>query len=305
VTFEILPFQIDSINSGGSGTYDICNITLDENTPLGEIVYFDMDITAHNGYLTQNPFTLVTGLVIEDFESGNFDELDWTFSGDADWIIDTNSYEGSYSAQSGSISNNNESSLEITMDVTAYSDISFWKKVSSEADYDYLRFYIDDELEDEWSGEDDWSEVTYEVIPGMRTFKWTYYKDQGVSTGDDCGWIDYIVFPAVDMGTDSENPIVQTSTKLLGNYPNPFNPSTTISFELNPNDQNPELIIYNLKGQKVKIFPVIPSGAQGPGQHSVTWNGTDDAGKHVSSGIYFYKLKTSSTQQTRKMILMK
>ncbi len=91
----------------------------------------------------------------------------------------------------------------------------------------------------------------------------------------------------------------------LSNYPNPFNPSTTISFSSKQNEQY-ELTIYNLKGQRVKTFSVILSGVEGStGLHSVVWNGTDDNGKSVSSGIYFYKLKTGSFEQTKKMILLK
>ncbi|MDO9576879.1 MAG: C25 family cysteine peptidase, partial [Candidatus Cloacimonadales bacterium] len=290
VSLEMLPFQIDSINSNGSVTSDICNITLDASAPLGEIIQFELDITADNGYFTDNDFSLITGMSIEDFESGDFTVFDWTFTGNADWMIDTEAYEGTYSARSGSIGNNSESSIEITLQVTADSDISFWKKVSSEADYDYLRFYIDAQLQDEWSGEVEWSEENYNVTIGEHTFTWTYFKDQGVASGDDCAWIDYIIFPAIQANVPIEENILPTVTKLLGNYPNPFNPTTTISFELNTSlrqgyagqsetAENTELVIYNLKGQKVKTFPVILSGVEGSaGQHSVIWNGKDDQG---------------------------
>ena len=301
VSMEMLPFQIDSINSNGSGTYDICNITLDENAPLGEIVQFELDITADNGYFTDNDFSLITGLAIENFETGDFNEFDWTFDGDADWIIDTLAQEGTYAARSGSIGNNSTSSLEITLQVTADSEISFWKKVSSEANYDYLRFYIDNQLIDEWSGEVGWSEENYNVSVGEHTFTWTYFKDQGVVGGDDCAWIDYITFPVIMMNVSSQEQILPSITKLLGNYPNPFNPTTTISFSLIAKDAKIE--IYNLKGQKVKTFSNLQI-TQSINQ-KIIWNGEDDNGKPVSSGIYFYKLRTAGFEDTKKMILMK
>ncbi len=96
--------------------------------------------------------------------------------------------------------------------------------------------------------------------------------------------------------------------KLNQNYPNPFNPSTTISFSLNTEiTESAELVIYNLKGQKVKTFPVILSGVEGSGNdtYSVVWNGKDDSGKPVSSGVYFYKLKSGNFEKTKKMLLMK
>jgi flagellar hook assembly protein FlgD len=67
------------------------------------------------------------------------------------------------------------------------------------------------------------------------------------------------------------------------------------------------MIIYNIKGQKVKIIPVILSGVEGSGQkYSVTWNGTNDNNQPVSSGIYFYKLRIDGCNiASKKMLLMK
>ena len=117
--------------------------------------------------------------------------------------------------------------------------------------------------------------------------------------------IDYIV---VDPPVSAQEEIVTLKTELYGNYPNPFNPITTISFsvssEQNEQIEQVELVIYNLKGQKVKVF-TFPNGSLGTSEHSLVWNGRDDNGKSVSSGIYFYKLKTNNFEETKKMILMK
>ncbi len=87
----------------------------------------------------------------------------------------------------------------------------------------------------------------------------------------------------------------------LKNYPNPFNPSTTISFDL-PKDSEVELSIYNIKGQKVAT---LLNENKLKGNHSVVWNGKDANNKSVSSGIYFSKLQTGNKTLTRKMILLK
>ena len=88
------------------------------------------------------------------------------------------------------------------------------------------------------------------------------------------------------------------------NYPNPFNPSTTISFNLTTEfTESTELIIYNLKGQKIKTFSIPQSEFSNP--NSVVWDGTDTNNQTVGSGIYFYKLKTDNFEKTRKMILLK
>ncbi len=94
--------------------------------------------------------------------------------------------------------------------------------------------------------------------------------------------------------------IIPQIIKKLYNYPNPFNPSTAISFELNLNiTERAEVTIYNLKGQKIRQYSLLNS------QSSIIWDGTDQTGKFVSSGIYFYKLRAGTFVHTKKMILMK
>ncbi|RLD60138.1 MAG: hypothetical protein DRJ01_10165 [Bacteroidetes bacterium] len=108
-------------------------------------------------------------------------------------------------------------------------------------------------------------------------------------------------YSVVKFGEQPEPEITINTAKLSGNYPNPFNPTTTISFSL-PNEQNIELTIYNIKGQKVKK---LYSGTADKGDHSIVWEGKDMTEKPVSSGLYFYKLRTNSNVLTRKMIMMK
>ena len=113
-------------------------------------------------------------------------------------------------------------------------------------------------------------------------------------------------------GTDDD--ILCFKTELLGNYPNPFNPTTTIFFNLTTEHtslrqgyagqaESTELMIYNLKGQIIRTFQIPQSEIINP--NSVVWNGTDDNNIPVSSGIYFYKLKAGIFEKTNKMILMK
>tara|TARA_Y100001970_G_scaffold1194_1_gene1402 strand:+ start:2349 stop:6983 length:4635 start_codon:yes stop_codon:yes gene_type:complete len=85
------------------------------------------------------------------------------------------------------------------------------------------------------------------------------------------------------------------------NYPNPFNPSTTLRFDL-PNVSNATLSIYNMLGQKVKTFNMQNTPA---GFHSLIWNATNDYGTPVGAGIYLYQLQTKDFVKTRKMVLLK
>jgi predicted outer membrane repeat protein len=116
----------------------------------------------------------------------------------------------------------------------------------------------------------------------------------------DMGAYEYGAPPYVDI---DDNVIVQTPEILLHqNFPNPFNPETTIKFNLIESG-DVKLKIYNIKGQKVKtLFHEVLAA----GQHSVAWNGKDDSGKPVSSGIYFYKLNVNGkTEALKKCLLLK
>ncbi|MCD4818698.1 MAG: T9SS type A sorting domain-containing protein [Candidatus Cloacimonetes bacterium] len=84
-------------------------------------------------------------------------------------------------------------------------------------------------------------------------------------------------------------------------YPNPFNPTVNISYNL-PNDSKISLEIFNIKGQKIKT---ILAENQKAGNHQTIWKGNDENEKRVSSGIYFYKLKTDKQENIKKIILMK
>lgn len=85
------------------------------------------------------------------------------------------------------------------------------------------------------------------------------------------------------------------------NYPNPFNPETTICYNL-PTESFVSLEIYNLKGQLVKK---LINETQSSGKHSTVWNGCDQQGHEVASGFYFYRLSTKDNKLTRKILLMK
>ena len=88
---------------------------------------------------------------------------------------------------------------------------------------------------------------------------------------------------------------------ILGNYPNPFNPSTTIEFIL-PETGFVDLVIYNIAGQKVRT---LLSGQMIPGVHDIVWNGRDESGRAVSSGVYITHLKTRDKVTAKQMMLLR
>jgi len=97
-----------------------------------------------------------------------------------------------------------------------------------------------------------------------------------------------------------EPALLPTEFALLGNYPNPFNPATTIAFAL-PERSEVSLKIYNVVGQLVWSY----NNEFDAGHHSVTWNSQNKNGETVASGIYFYRLNAGKHRATNKMVLMK
>ncbi|MBC8386121.1 MAG: T9SS type A sorting domain-containing protein, partial [Candidatus Cloacimonetes bacterium] len=195
--------EVSFINAYSSGNLTF-NITVSEDAPSGVHADFDLNISADNEYDMEDDFSLTIGISMEDFETGDFSNYNWEFGGSADWTISTQAYEGNYSALSGTIGNSDYSSLILEAYVLNDDEISFMRKVSSEDTYDFLRFYIDEELQGEWSGDMDWNEVSYPVTFGDHTFTWIYSKDGSVSHGSDCGWIDNIIFPPIGVPVPPE-----------------------------------------------------------------------------------------------------
>jgi len=99
----------------------------------------------------------------------------------------------------------------------------------------------------------------------------------------------------------SEKSLVDSEFELSNSYPNPFNLTTTIRYKI-PNSSLVNLTIYDTTGRVIKI---LRNEYQTAGEYEIQWQGSDNSGRPVSSGIYFYQLKTNGNIQTKKMILLK
>ena len=126
----------------------------------------------------------------------------------------------------------------------------------------------------------------------------SFIQGFGLANG---GMMEYASLNLQIIGAEAEpNVIPAYKTIFSKNCPNPFESSTTISFNLDSNNLgNTEVEIYNIKGQKVRKFTIDNS------KSSVIWDCRDRAGKRVEAGIYYYKIRTGSFTETRKMVLMK
>jgi len=131
----------------------------------------------------------------EGFETGDLSRFPWERSGDASWAVTSEQRRsGLFGAKAGRIGHNGSTTLQVRLACVS-GNITFYRKTSSEANFDFLSFYIDGVRKNRWSGEVDWTEVLFPVTAGTRTFTWTYSKDSSVVRGSDTAWIDDIVFP--------------------------------------------------------------------------------------------------------------
>ena len=169
--------------------------------------------SSNDDYNYQLNFDLFVGLLVENFETGDFSCHNWdNFSLNSWTITNETSSNGDFSAVSGPINDNQSSSLSITMEVLNDGILEFDYKVSAEYSssgnffYDGLEFYIDGQLMDQFqtstNGTSSWNNAQYDVSSGNHNFVWTFIKDGGggstdctVTSCEDAAYIDNIKFP--------------------------------------------------------------------------------------------------------------
>jgi hypothetical protein len=164
---------------------------------------------------TANPLTIVVNGDVsltarfaptsysDDFESGGLETLNYTTAGDAPWLVQTNTAStGKSSARSGVIGNNQSSSLLLAT-VTPAGLAAFDYRVSSEANWDFLEFYLNGVRLQRWSGEVGWLNYQFLVTAGTNRFEWRYVKDTSVSVGLDAAFIDNLNLPKASLAVAS------------------------------------------------------------------------------------------------------
>jgi hypothetical protein len=210
----------------------------------GEVPYIHFLVhSTINNLLKEQDIQCEMGFVTESFEHGVFVPAYWTNDTQHPWTINTsNPYDGTYCAKSGEIDHNESSQLILTFTSTESENIRFFKRVSSEANYDFLVFYIDNEEQDRWSGELWWSENSYPISPGRHTYKWEYAKDHSVDSGSDCACIDYITLPPYLDKTVEQNVLPLTL------HPNPTTDQITVSLE-QEGDFN--ILVFDIEGKLI------------------------------------------------------
>jgi hypothetical protein len=232
LTYSFTPetvYQLSVSNTvGGTVQLSISNaaVSLPAAVPPGASVvltaipnpYYQFDIWDGDAISLDNPLTLVIGgdmnltahfvpvYITDDFESGNLNHISWTTAGNAPWFVQTNVVcTGHYAARSGVITDSQTSSLILATNFWAGTG-SFDVLVSSEQNFDFLNFYMDGSLVQQWSGEVGWITFSFPITTaGWHVLEWSYTKDPSVSDGLDGGFIDNVTLP-INVGTNSSSP---------------------------------------------------------------------------------------------------
>ena len=254
ITIPTTEWTFDEIAAGQEFTADMA-FSLDENSQDG--VMYQLFYSAYYGnYIVDDEYYLSVGLAMDGFETGDFTAYPWqSVSPIYAWeVVTEDPYEGIYCARSSAIDNSETTSLYITINTAVTSEMSFYYKVSSEANYDKLHFKIDGEEKDQWSGDISWSQATYTLTPGSHELRWEYSKDVSLSSGSDCAWLDNVVFAPATIITKVETVV----EKNLAVYPNPVNDVLNIQLA----DKQSDVVIYNSIGQVVRHYDNVSGNMQ-------------------------------------------
>ncbi|RMH70441.1 MAG: T9SS C-terminal target domain-containing protein [Gemmatimonadetes bacterium] len=152
-----------------------------------------------------------------------------------------------------------------------------------------------------------WEQIRFDLSAFMGQWIQVKFRFASTNTDDHRGWfIDRFVIYGSDQTVDVEQTDltlhVPQQVTLYQNYPNPFNPQTTIRYQL-PQAMPVNLSIYDISGHLIRTL--IDLDQQSTGTYQITWDGTDNNGLGVSSGLYLYTLQTGDTTESRRMLLLK
>ncbi|MBP8958855.1 MAG: T9SS type A sorting domain-containing protein [Bacteroidales bacterium] len=172
-------------------------------------------------YTDLKNFNIPIGNTIESFEYQNFRMFPWKNTSNSPWVITSGAaWDGIFSARSGAIPNYGESKLILKVNIPHTDSIRFMYRVSSETNWDFLKFKLNGKQVFSASGEVEWKESKVEIKEGFNELEWSYVKDHSGSSGYDCAWLDYLIFPPdafnrIDMKAGKI--ISPDTTRLIGN----------------------------------------------------------------------------------------
>lgn len=174
------------------GTYDIMALAKGYKPKIISGVTINPNTYIELNFTLEPSNTLISD---ESFENAIPERI--TFIG-GEWTRSNQTANtGSYSLKSAAIGDSKSTSASITFNVRNEGELSFSFKVSSEESYDFFKLYIDNKLQNLWSGETDWTRYITILAQGTHTIKWEYAKDGGTTSGNDCVYIDDVTLPEI------------------------------------------------------------------------------------------------------------
>jgi len=217
LTLSNTEMAIPALNVNETISY-LGNIQIANNAPASATYHATYLLTA-GGQRLSGIVNIPVGQMNEGFETGDFSAFPWNVETVRPWtIVSTDPASGTYCAQSNTTTTHYQSSvMQITWPTSVAGQIRFDYKVSSESNYDYLKFYINGNQMGQWSGTSNtnWQTISYPVsASNSNTFKWEYYKDQSVDGGQDRAWVDNIMVP-VSSGNTPNIPIARVSVEAI------------------------------------------------------------------------------------------
>lgn len=228
-------YSITQLQPGQSST-NAFQVQVGNDVPSGSLIPLYLHKLVAGQDKVDTLYMLV-GSSMETFETGDFSAFDWQNTGTNRWIITTSlPYAGAYCARSKQ-NLGNEQSSEMQITLNAYSDgvVSYYRKVSSESNYDFFYFFIDGEEKEKKSGTVSWGLSSFPVSAGTHTYKFVYEKDFSSASGSDCAWIDNVTLPGAGTKVTEDLPdgvgVEAHEAAQVHVFPNPAANRVTVTAE--------------------------------------------------------------------------
>ena len=292
------PSQIVAWIGAGESISHTFNLQIANSVPNLSIVplYFH---TIKGDKHVIDTLSISIGKATEDFETGDFTRFNWVQNQNPWTITNQAPYAGNYCARSkenldnGSWYNVSRSSFSITVNCLMEAPVSYFRKVSSEANYDKFKFYIDNNETDNASGNEGWTQKSFPVSAGQHTFMFAYEKDYSTTSGSDCAWVDNIVLPGLgNLVTEDINDPVGIESHSRDAF--------SIVLYPNPTSGNLQLRSSELPLAKVQVFDLF--GKMLTEQDLNNLNGSVSL-SGLASGVYVVKVfAENQTVVTRKVV---
>ncbi|MDZ4824231.1 MAG: C25 family cysteine peptidase [Flavobacteriales bacterium] len=295
-TSSYLTIEENTVDAGviedGTSQNAIFTVVADASIPDGSTAEFMFDAVAGMYATSSCNYEALLDAIIEDWETNGTNQFDWQLSGSANWFTTTqNPYEGNYCLESGNINNSEETILILELEILEAGDLSFSYRVSTEEGWDKLTFKRNGTILGTWSGETDWTEVSYPMTVGTHTLRWMYKKDDIVSQGEDACWVDDIIFPpsATVVSVD----VITTSTNHTTIYPNPTSTNATLEFMLD-NTSEVNVVVEDALGQ---VVSTMKKGTMNSGEHRIVLDV-----QSYPAGVYFINIQKGDEVERLKMV---